>query len=487
MPGVKGITLGGAQLISLIALGSVVGIYFVSKLLGSIRNLQKTKKWHCGDLKKYPHWDPIWGIDWVFNISGAFKAHRWLSWMDQTWAAMGRKPFKACFLGMRMIYTSEMENMKAMSTSQWREFILEPIRVDNGAATPFMGRGISTADGEFWQHSRDIIKPYLERQAFANISRLKSFTEKMLDLIPTDVAVLIMIKFLDTSSEFLFGRTRDSLSHPEREDVMLAMVDIMRGARVRVTMGSFMFLHRDPQWYDSIRLVHKFMDEYIEEAFTERLERDLFPGKYAKKPERTDLLWDVTAKVKDRKLLRDQITAVWVPSNETTSINISNAIWCLARHPNVWRKLQEEVQGLGEENLTFSKLRGMQYLNWVVNETHRLMPNGIQMIRVGAHDTTLARGGRPDGNLLIFIEKGDVVHCNRYLLHRDPGFWGVDAAEFRPERWDGLRPLWWFVPHVMSMLETAYVLVRFYDTPYVPVMRVGPSNLNGVKVTVTSW
>lgn len=68
-------------------------------------------------------------------------------------------------------------------------------------------------------------------------------------------------QFLDTSTEFVFGRTRDSLHHPEREDVMLAMVDIMRGARVRLTMGAFMFLHRDPQWYSSIGVVHRFMDE----------------------------------------------------------------------------------------------------------------------------------------------------------------------------------------------------------------------------------
>lgn len=106
--------------------------------------------------------------------------------MEDTWAAQGTKTFKARFLGMRMVYSSEMENMKAMSTSQWEEFVLEPIRVDNGVAAPFTGKGVSTADGEFWHQSRGIIKPYFERQAFANVARLKPFTDKMLDLIPTD-------------------------------------------------------------------------------------------------------------------------------------------------------------------------------------------------------------------------------------------------------------------------------------------------------------
>lgn len=150
---------------------------------------------------------------------------------------------------------------------------------------------------------------------------------------------------------------------------MLAMVNIMRGARVRLTMGKFMFLHRDASWYASIRLVHKFMDAYIYEAFEERKQLKENPAKYAGVEGRTDLLWDMTQHIDDPRLLRDQITAVWVPSNETTSIHVSNALWALSRHPHVWDRLQKEVQGLGDDELTFSKLRGMQYMNWVINES----------------------------------------------------------------------------------------------------------------------
>lgn len=165
--------------------GGIV-FYILRALWDSISYSSKTKAKKCGPLKSYPHWDPIFGMDFVLSMSGAFKEHRWLSWMEDTWAAMGTKTFRARFLGMRMVYSSEMENMKAMSTSQWEEFVLEPIRVDNGVATPFTGKGVSTADGPFWHYSRAIIKPYFERQAFADTDRLAPFTEKFLDLIPTD-------------------------------------------------------------------------------------------------------------------------------------------------------------------------------------------------------------------------------------------------------------------------------------------------------------
>lgn len=161
-------------------------LYILEKVRDSVTYRLKTRQLKCGDLAKYPHKEPIWGIDFVLSMTGAFKEHRWLVWMDETWAKVHAKTFRARFLGMRMVYSSEMENMKAMSTTQWQEFILEPIRVDNGAAAPFTGKGVSTADGDFWQHSRNMIKPYFDRSAFANVDRLRPFTEKMLACIPTN-------------------------------------------------------------------------------------------------------------------------------------------------------------------------------------------------------------------------------------------------------------------------------------------------------------
>jgi cytochrome P450 monooxygenase len=164
------------------------GLWFLgSWAIAATRYSRKTKSHGCGTLKTYPHRDPTWlGLDFVLSMSRAFKEHRWLMWMEDTWATVGTKTWQARFMGSRMIYSSEMENMKAMSTSQWQEFVLEPIRVDNGVATPFTGKGVSTADGAFWHRSREYIKPYFERQAFANLDRLQATTDRMLDLIPTD-------------------------------------------------------------------------------------------------------------------------------------------------------------------------------------------------------------------------------------------------------------------------------------------------------------
>jgi cytochrome P450 monooxygenase len=126
------------------------------------------------------------------------------------------------------------------------------------------------------------------------------------------------------------------------------------------------------------------------------------------------------------------------------------------------------------------------------------------MVRIALEDTTLPVGGGPDGSQPIFIQKGDIVHANRYLMHRDPDIWGADAEIFRPERWEDARPMWRFVPfgggpricpaHTLVNTEAAYVILRIAqkyriveprdEREYKAIMRIGPSNINGVKISL---
>jgi cytochrome P450 len=39
-----------------------------------------------------------------------------------------------------------------------------------------------------------------------------------------------------------------------------------------------------------------------------------------------------------------------------------------------------------------------------------------------------------------------VIETNFRLAQRDKDYWGTDADEFRPERWETMRPTWQFIP-----------------------------------------
>jgi len=69
----------------------------------------------------------------------------------------------------------------------------------------------------------------------------------------------------------------------------------------------------------------------------------------------------------------------------------------------------------------------------------RLFPPLSTNSRACNKDTVLPRGGGPDGKQPILIPKGTQVRYSSYRLHRRKDIYGLDADEFRPERWENLR------------------------------------------------
>lgn len=150
------------------------------------------------------------------------------------------------------------------------------------------------------------------------------------------------------------------------------MVTVMRGVRLRLQMNKFLFLYRNKSWFDAVAQVHRFVDGHIDTTLRQLEDRKKGAKKQKVNPdnnERTDLLWVMAQQLPDKLALRSQILAVFVPSNDTTSILISNAFFALARHPQAWAKLRQEVLALGDTKLDFESLRSLKYVNWVLNES----------------------------------------------------------------------------------------------------------------------
>jgi cytochrome P450 len=80
-----------------------------------------------------------------------------------------------------------------------------------------------------------------------------------------------------------------------------------------------------------------------------------------------------------------------------------------------------------------------------MNESLRLHPVVPGNARVAVRDTILPTGGGPDGKQKIFIKKNMVVGYSAYSMHRLP-IYGADAKDFKPERWETLRPGWEYLP-----------------------------------------
>nr|ADR00355.1 cytochrome P450 CYP3A78 [Phascolarctos cinereus] len=113
---------------------------------------------------------------------------------------------------------------------------------------------------------------------------------------------------------------------------------------------------------------------------------------------------------------------------ETTSTTLTFISYNLATHPEIQKKLHEEIDSNlpNKASPTYDTIFQMEYLDMVVNETLRLFPLAGRLERI-CEKTAEING--------IIIPKGTVVMVPVHILHHDPEYW-PEPEEFCPERFD---------------------------------------------------
>ncbi|XP_015284768.1 PREDICTED: cytochrome P450 3A29-like [Gekko japonicus] len=140
---------------------------------------------------------------------------------------------------------------------------------------------------------------------------------------------------------------------------------------------------------------------------------------------------DASEEAKSYKALSDkeiitQATVFIFAGYETTSSTLSFLSYCLATHPDVQQRLQEEIDDAlpGQAPPTYDAVLQMEYLDMVVNETLRLYPPGGRIERVCKK--TIEING-------VVIPEGTVIVIPASVLHLIPEYW-PEPEEYRPER-----------------------------------------------------
>lgn len=141
----------------------------------------------------------------------------------------------------------------------------------------------------------------------------------------------------------------------------------------------------------------------------------------------------------DSRDVAAEIFAIIFAGADTTATSLISIFYFIQKHPQVLRKLLEEIdtafsEGRLKSPLRFNDAFKLPYLRAVVNEAMRVHPSmGLSLPRVV-----------PDGGAYIcdrYIPGGYEVAINPPVVHMDRKVFGDDAGEFIPERWirDGER------------------------------------------------
>jgi len=132
----------------------------------------------------------------------------------------------------------------------------------------------------------------------------------------------------------------------------------------------------------------------------------------------------------DDKQLRDEVVTLFLAGHETTALALTHALYFVAKHPEVERKLRAELDDvLGGRLPTQADVARLVYCDRVIKEAMRLTPPAWVTGREIAKDLTI--GGRP-------LAKGTQVIVSQWVVHRDPRWWpnpeAFDPDRFEPEK-----------------------------------------------------
>lgn len=164
----------------------------------------------CKPVPTVASWDPILGIDNIINIFKAdARGHR--SEAHRTLHKKYGSTFTMKMVGRTQLQTCHPENIRAICTSAFNDWGVGPIR--GRLAAPFLDRGIFTEDGDFWRHSRALIKPTFSKTEIADLLNFEKYVVRFLNLIPKDGStfdLLPLVKRLVSSPKEAF------LVHPNQ-------------------------------------------------------------------------------------------------------------------------------------------------------------------------------------------------------------------------------------------------------------------------------
>ncbi|KAI0007502.1 cytochrome P450 [Xylariaceae sp. FL0662B] len=228
---------------------------------------------------------------------------------------------------------------------------------------------------------------------------------------------------LDTLALCSMGYRFNSYYTTELHPFVAAMGDFLIESGVRHTraMPAWFYRKEDAKYWEDIGVLRETAEGVLEERKSRKSERkDLLDA----------MLNGVDSKtgqhMSDESITNNLITFL-IAGHETTSGLLSFTFYELLKHPDAYRKAQEEVDTvIGKGPITIDHVSKLPYITAILRETLR-MNSPITLFSVVSKEDTLLAGKYPvqkDESIAMFIQKA----------HQDPAVYGDDAQEFKPER-----------------------------------------------------
>ncbi|KAL3531255.1 hypothetical protein ACH5RR_010577 [Cinchona calisaya] len=371
----------------------------------------------------------------------------------------------------------------------------------------FLGQGIFNADGNNWKFQRQVsshefntrsLRKFVENVVDTEIS------ERLIPILSSAAANQTVIDFQDILQRFsfdnickiAFGYDPAYLlpSLPEAK-FAVAFEDATRISSQRFNsplplvwkIKRALNIGSERKLREAVGEVREFAKEIIKEKKQELKEKSSIDS--------VDLLSRfLSSGHSDEDFVTDIVISFILAGRDTTSAALTWFFWLVFGNPEVEKKILEEIKEKSESPV-YDEVKDMIYTHASLCESMRLYPPVPTDTKEATEDDVL-----PDGTV---VRKGTRVTYHPYAMGRVEEVWGLDWADFQPERWlekDGVSGKWNFVakdsytypvfqagPRICLGKEMAFLQMKRVVAGVLRRFRVVPAMEEGVEPVFTAY
>ncbi|KAM7275433.1 hypothetical protein ACFE04_017299 [Oxalis oulophora] len=297
---------------------------------------------------------------------------------------------------------------------------------------PLLGQGIVSSSGHTWEYQRKIIAPelYMDKvKGMLNLmvdstnAMIKSWEARIhgkLGVVDIKVDDDLTSLSADIISKACFG------SNYARGEEIFSKIRSLQKFMAMTSIGIPGLRHFPSKINREIWRLEKEIHSAILEVVKQR----------TKSGHEKDLLQmilkganncnDFASGFSQDKFIVDNCKTIYFAGHETTAITVSWCLLLLATNPDWQTRVRAEVADICKGSFPdVDMLRSMKLLTMVIQETLRLYPPGVFVVRAALEDLEF-KG--------IEIPKGMGIQIPIGLIQTSISIWGPDAHEFNPER-----------------------------------------------------
>lgn len=317
-----------------------------------------------------------------------------------------------------------------------------------------------------------MLRPSFAKERVSNLELEERHNSHLLEAIPchesswsdpVDLQTLFFRLTIDTSTEFLFGESVDSQRREMKGDsddraatresnFADAFDDAQTFLASRGRLGPRYWLIQSKKFREDCNKCHAFIDQYVHKALASTSSQSGHE-KMLEKQEKSKYIFlnELVQQTRDPIEIRSQLLHILLAGRDTTASLLGWLFALLARNPAIFTKLRQAILSdfgteATAETISFATLKNCKYLQFCLNEALRLYPVVPLNARMSTCETTLPRGGGPNGDKPVYVPKGQPIGYSVFAMHRNKELWGAEADAFMPERWEDRRHGFEYLP-----------------------------------------